>query len=746
MKYPPVFSGRQVGAVSVMAEADQLISLTYSIIDGNEQDMFVIGESSGAIITQHPVDREQMDKHLLKIHVRAKEKLVSAVCLAEVVVLDVNDNRPCVLNSGRVTLSEDAPIHKVVDILRVEDPDNGDNADVEFSILSASNSRRERLQLDSMFSIHPETGVLFLEQSLAGFGSRRSLSLDILVRDKAATGSLSTNFTYRIEVEDVNDHTPLFDLENYDLSLSEDSPVNAQLFWLRATDGDRGENGQIEYRIHEANRIDIGAGPTDVSATRTFGIFPDGHLFLKKALDREVIDYYLLTVTANDRGSPPRSSTATLTIHVTDVNDNPPRFEQPSYSFSVNENEAPATYLGKIQAEDADRGRNAELTYSAEKSQKYFSVEPKTGFIFTVASLDREQLIKDLGTDSLTFEVLVSDNGIPKLVDSATVTVAVRDENDNTPTFTTDMYVAKISEAARVGTEVKTVFAVDNDAGDNGRITYHIVSGDRGGVFGLNATTGFLWLNQSLDREAVANYLLVLEASDRPEGENGLARTSRSQLEVIVIDENDNPPKILNTDLMLTLVEDTTVGQEVFRFVAGDQDQGENADIRYSITTTSSGGSSSGSPYSRAFAIDPYSGALVLQGSLDYERDRTFSLTVTASDLGSPSLSDTATLRVRVTDVNDNPPRFPSTAIVRQLAEGVGRGTAVVTVEAQDADSGPNGKIAYSLAGYETGSAETFAIDPASGVIRTVGDIDRETVDTYRFTVVATDQAEGVPR
>jgi protocadherin Fat 4 len=80
------------------------------------------------------------------------------------------------------------------------------------------------------------------------------------------------------------------------------------------------------------------------------------------------------------------------------------------------------------------------------------------------------------------------------------------------------------------------------------------------------------------------------------------------------------------------------------------------------------------------------------------------------------------------------------------LAEGVGRGTTVLTVEAQDADSGPNGKIAYSLAGFETGSAETFAIDPANGVIRTVGDIDRETVDTYRFTVVATDQAEGVPR
>jgi hypothetical protein len=432
---------------------------------------------------------------------------------------------------------------------------------------------------------------------------------------------------------------------------------------------------------------------------------------------------------------------------VTDVNDNHPHFDQPSYSFSVFENEAPATYLGKIHAEDIDRGRNAELTYSSEKNQKYFSVEPKTGFIFTVASLDREQLIKDLGTDLLTFEVLVSDNGIPKLVDSATVTVAVRDENDNTPTFTTDSYVAKISEGARIGTEVKTVFAVDNDAGGNGKISYHIISGDRGGVFGINATTGFLWLNQTLDREAISSYTLVLEASDHPETESigsGREHTSRSQLEVIVTDENDNAPKILNKDLTLTLAENTTVGQEVYRFFATDLDQGENADIRYSITSTSGG--SSGSSYSRAFAIDPYSGALVLQGSLDYERDRTFSLTVTAYDLGSPSLSDTATLRVRVTDVNDNPPRFPSTAIVRQLAEGVGRGTAVLTVEAQDADSGANGKITYSLAGYETGSAETFTIDQISGVIRTVGDIDRETIDTYRFTVVATDQAEGMPR
>ena len=133
---------------------------------------------------------------------------------------------------------------------------------------------------------------------------------------------------------------------------------------------------------------------------------------------------------------------------------------------------------------------------------------------------------------------------------------------------------------------------------------------------------------------------------------------------------------------------------------------------------------------------------MTLQKPLDYEKDKSFLLKVTASDRGSPSLNDTVTLKVFVTDVNDNPPRFPNTAIVRQIQEGLQMNSPVLTMEAHDADSGDNGKIEFSLAGYETGSAEKFSIDPKSGVITTVGDIDREEIDTYRFTVVATDLAQ----
>ena len=221
----------------------------------------------------------------------------------------------------------------------------------------------------------------------------------------------------------MNDHTPLFDLEDYDLSLPENTQVNSKIFWLKATDEDWKENAQVEYKIQ--------AGDNE-----TFGIFPDGNLYLKMEVDREERDYYSLGISASDNGEPRRSSTATMTIHITDKNDNHPQFSSRSYKFFINENEQEHTYVGQIYATDRDIGRNAELTYSSsEKSQQYFSVDPKTGFIVSRTQLDRELLISELGTDSVTFEVVVSDNGIPKLSDSATVTITILDENDNKPKF-----------------------------------------------------------------------------------------------------------------------------------------------------------------------------------------------------------------------------------------------------------------------------------------------------------------------
>ena len=693
--------GRQVGAVSIANPG--LLDLEYIITDGNEKEVFTVSSTTGVIITGKAVDREEKDKYLLKINVISASQSISAVCIAEIKVLDVNDNEPSIQNSNRLQIYEDAPINEIIATVSVKDLDEGQSALHEFRITNPS----------EYFEINSATGAITLTRPLKQ-SPEKQIKLAVEVNDLGKP-QLKSDFEFIVDILDINDHTPYFDQDSYELSVPEDILVNSKLYLLKATDADTGENGRIDYKILSGDN-------------NTFGIFPDGNIYLKMALDREKNDYYSLTVGANDNGSPERSSTLTLTIHVSDINDNSPHFTSSHYAFSLRENEGENTYIGKIHAQDADIGRNAELSYSLEENQKYFEVEAKTGFILTKTSLDREKLITELGTDSISFEVVVTDNGLPKQRDSASVTVQVFDENDNTPTFTSDNYVARVSESLEPGSEVKGVYAVDEDLDENGRITYSIIAGDKAGQFKINSTTGVIYLRQPLDRETTSTYSLSVLAKD-----NGSpSRSSSSSVKISVLDENDNKPRITNTDLMLTLPEDTNVGQEVFQFFAEDNDLGENAEIRFFIGEGS---------YQKSFRIDPFSGILYLQKSLDFEKDQSFTLKISATDQGSPKLSDSVTLKVKVTDVNDNPPRFPSTAIVRQVQEGIGLNTPILTIEAQDDDSGSNGKIEYSLAGYEAGSSEKFAIDPLTGIIRTVGNIDREEIDTYRFTVVAADMA-----
>ena len=695
--------GRQVGRVSL--ESDMTAQLVFEIIDGNEFGTFAIGESTGVIKTATLVDRELKEKTLLKIRIKSDAELISAICLAEVMISDVNDMEPKISNEEVITVKEDAPIKEIIALVNAVDEDKGENSRIKYRLVD---------DVNGYFSVNEETGAIYLQKPLKE--SQSKLFYLTVVAEDSGSPPLASNFTFRLEVEDVNDHTPLFDLEKYDLSIDENSKVNSKIFWLRATDEDSGENGRVEYKITAGDN-------------NTFGIFPDGHLFLKMAVDREDRDYFSLGVTASDHGKPSRTSTTTLTIHIDDKNDNAPKFSNRAYEFTINENEQENTYVGRIHAVDGDKGRNAELTYSAEKSQKYFNVDPKTGFIISKAMLDREQLIRDLGSDALTFEVIASDNGIPKFTDSATVTVTVFDKNDNSPEFSKDTYVARVSELAEIGTEVKAIYASDLDSGTNGQLRYGIISGNRQKKFSINSTSGIIRLAGELDREDVSEYVITVAARDGGKPE----RSSSCTVIIVVTDENDNPPKIANTELRLTLAEDTAVGKEVFALHAEDRDGGENAEIRYSI---------SGGGFDHHFNMDPYTGTLYLQKELDYEKSKSFSLKVTASDQGSPRLNDSVTLDIFVTDVNDNPPRFPNTAIVRQIQEGLPLRSPVLTMEASDEDSGANGKIEFSLAGYETGSAEKFAIDPKSGVVITTGNIDREEIDTYRFAVVATDLAQ----
>lgn len=151
-----------------------------------------------------------------------------------------------------------------------------------------------------------------------------------------------------------------------------------RFFALAASDADLGANGRINYKIIEGNM------------DNSFGIFPDGYMYVKKTLDREEHDYYSLTVMCSDNGTPPRSSTVPVIIHVIDENDNAPQFTNSTFTFSIAENEPIDSFVGKLTAIDLDIGRNAELIYTLASTQNDFIVDPRNGFIKTAKEFDRE--------------------------------------------------------------------------------------------------------------------------------------------------------------------------------------------------------------------------------------------------------------------------------------------------------------------------------------------------------------------
>ncbi|RZC34665.1 Cadherin domain containing protein [Asbolus verrucosus] len=695
---------RDVGTVHVRNS-----NAIYSIVYGDPKRNFNIDEVTGKITTAKKIDREQTLMYSLTIVARAD--LAYGKTVVNIVVLDLNDNKPVFLrDKDEVKLAENAAVGQEVYLARARDLDAGINSRVTYNL---------NYNPDDQFRISEATGVIYLNRPIRAEPGT-TLHVEVTATD-GGEPSLSSKHSVVIMVEDVNDHTPVFDHTSYETSLLESTPVNERFFALAASDADLGSNGRISYAISEGN------------SEGKFGVFPDGFLYVRQSLDREDKDYYSLSVTASDSGNPSRSSVVPVVIHVIDENDNSPEFTNTTFTFSIRENEPPDSFVGKLTASDHDIGRNAELIFSLSNSQNDFAIDPKNGFIKTLHVFDREELVHSTGQNFMTLEAAVTDNGSPRLKDKVKVNVYVTDVNDNPPKFLRTPYKVQVSEGSSAGTQVIRLYTSDADEGLNGDVFYSILKGNEDGRFEIEEATGQIMLARSLDRETISKYTLTVVARDA-----GLSKQLSSTTTVVVevMDENDNSPEFTQTDSKISVIETTPVNTELIQFRASDADLGMNSEVVFSISAGNR---------KDTFHVDPATGMLYLHKPLDYEELSTYQLNITASDNGNPRLSTTILFAIAVEDANDNPPSFPSTAIVRQIREGISVHTPIVTVTADDPDYGLNGKVTYSISQQEPDDNNRhFGINPISGVIHTLLPIDRETIDTFRLTVVATDQAQPI--
>lgn len=715
---PPVFSQKvysfvmfeNVGAGSVIGTVsattiDLNTNISYLITSGDQRGLFSVN-GAGQITAASQIDREEQGFYHLKVVARAGE--ITGEAFVNITVKDLNDNAPHFIHAvEHVSAVENWGTGHIIFQAKASDPDEGTNGGVLYSL---------KQNPKGLFHINEKHGLITLTGPLEVTTS--SYEVEVIAADMGVPKHTSS-LVLIVSVYDVNDNSPVFDHLSYEVVILESEPVNSRFFKVEATDKDSGFNGEIMYDIVGGNTGDV------------FGIFPDGQLYIKAELDREIQDRYNLVVLAKDRAVEPLSATVNVTVILDDVNDHRPLFNSTNYVFHFEEEQQRGSLVGRVFAEDKDFGPNSEIRYMFETPQSSFELDAISGELTSTLQFDRESLMRQRGAAVFSFVVVSSDQGLPKpLRDQAKVQIYIQDINDNPPKFTKDIYQASISESAQNMTQLLRVSASDVDESRNGLVHYHIPEGNEEGQFIIDSASGQVTLVGRLDYETTSSYSLKIIAVDS--GAQPLS--SSCMLSISILDENDNSPSFPKSSLSVDALENMRIGELVASVTATDADSGQNADITYSITATNNHGT---------FSISPNTGSIFLVRKLDYETQSMYKLNITAKDNGRPSRSASIPVMIHVRDFNDNPPIFTPGDIFKSIPENLPLSTSVMTITAQDTDADINGLLEYSIV-QQIPRGSHFSVDPSTGVIYTNKEVDREFSHLFELTVKATDQAVPV--
>ncbi|XP_053703387.1 protocadherin-16-like isoform X1 [Synchiropus splendidus] len=568
---------------------------------------------------------------------------------------------------------------------------------------------------DGIFMVHRTTGDVYLVGHLDyEKGSRYTLLIQVSDVSQAFPSSHLVQLD--INVQDRNDHPPQFPEDPVTIVVPENLKAGAWLHTFQAADQDgSGPNSAVRYTIHHY-WPDV---PDLLSLDPVTGV-----LALGRALDRESTPSLLLVVRATDQAleqQQRRWGSVTARLFVTDENDNPPVFSSP-WAVSVMEDQPVGHVLLFVKAGDQDEGENGRVSYriQAGNSAARFSLDPNTGSLSILKALDREE------QEVFNLTIIAEDHGKPQLSTSQLLCVQLIDVNDEAPVFQRPEFEALVMENRGPGTTVLTVSATDRDHGSNGHVTYGGVTEEG---FVINPVTGVITTTKELDREQHERYTLTVFARD-----GGLPPNfATAVVRVEVQDLNDNAPVFAQPWYELEVPENQAAVELCF-LKATDPDSGPGGEVQYRITAGDPDGD---------FQLDSKTGALSASRILDRETREKYHLEVVATDRGSPALSATVMVEVRVLDVNDHSPLFDRSSYTVDVSEDAAEGTRVLQVSASDADEELNGKVLYFLSQEAHGA---FAVDESGGWITTSAPLDRERTASYSFQVFAVDLSPAAPR
>ncbi|XP_056140184.1 protocadherin beta-6-like [Lampris incognitus] len=596
---------------------------------------------------------------------------------------------------------------------------------------------QRRAKLDDVHSknyldINKDTGELFIREKIDRESVCTSKTASCFLKTDVVLENPIRIFNIELEIMDINDNAPVFRRKTMHLDISESTAPGERFSLTNAVDADVGANSIDTYLLSESAYFSI-----DIQAGSDGSKYVD--LVLDRHLDREEHTSHGLILTAVDGGVPARSGTASIIIHVLDINDNAPLFGQPVYAVDVAENAVVGATVFTLNATDLDEGANADLVYSytlytSEKTQDIFTLDPNTGEIKVKGVVDYEE------SQSYEMYIQAQDRGSNPLAGQCKVMVRVTDLNDNHPEVTVKSLKSRVREDTPLGTLIAVIGVSDRDSGLNGEVVLTL-NQQASLPFVLNKSSEDyfeLLVSKPLDREITGKYDIVLRVTDK--GTPPLSDNETVTVEIL--DVNDNAPKFPQSFYTIHVLENNAPGALLTSLSAFDPDLNENQYLVYFIMEKEIVNTS----ISMLFSINPENGNLYALKTFDYEREREFLFHIEARDSGAPPLSSNVTVKIIILDQNDNTPQIvspwrPQGSVIEQvIPRSTDKGHLVAKVIAIDADSEQNSRVTYQL--LQTSDSTLFSLDQYNGEIRTTRMFSYRDPRQQRLVIVAKDNGE----
>ncbi|VDI58231.1 Hypothetical predicted protein, partial [Mytilus galloprovincialis] len=666
-------------------------TLMFDIIDESGKLSFSLNDTTGIVTLVKDVDREEKEVHEFVIHVQSTDNAEqSDLALVRVTIEDENDNKPLfVQNSYFFKINENEQIGTVVSPserkITATDADSGDNALIKFKLYGDGclSAFRENYDGSNMMVIELADQVDYEVIKQCKFMVEAFNPNDV---------TKSSSVSVDIDILDYNDNVPEFEGHTnhvYTISLPEDTNINTnQTSFGMVHDKDSRENGDIELSI--VNDVDC-----------WFTVYRVYDKMFLKVKPTIILDYdkgdvkNTCTLKASDKGAPTLSSTATLSIIITDVNDNAPVISNPDISLNVSRDADPQTVIvDRIHATDNDSGINGMLVYRLEESEHSirFSIDANTGRI-TVNTV-----LQSVQKDEIILSVTVSDKGLPQRSASAQVTMKIKDDNPR-PFFVVQSMIVDIPEHTTKNDGTLGV-VVAHDRRDSGEINIcdctYLLDTKRDDIIIVKDTgvIKFKYSNHTLDREGEDRGQVIVGVIATDKGEHS-KNSSTMEFKIKITDINDQVPVFNQINYAFSIFQYAPNGTNIGEVNATDLD--ENPETFYSINITES---SVGS----VVTIDKETGKIVKAGNMSLSSTQNVQIkgnvfAQDGKDLKKLPSHAEIIITIEFDDKNNHTPVFQPDEYQTDVDWNTAAGSKIITVKAEDADEGKEGEVTLSIIG-----------------------------------------------